>query len=233
MNQSTGELLKVAAIVPAHNEEGRVGDVVQVLVSSGMFSQVVVVDDGSSDRTAMEAELAGATVLLISKNIGKASAMVRGVAATTTPVVCFFDADLLGLTVDHVRSVVSPVVRGELVMNVGLCDRNTVANWFARRLPLVSGQRALRRDVFESVPHHQMVGYGAEMAFDQYCRSNHQSIGVVVLKGLGFVRKIQKVGFFYGLVQYIRMILQLIVWLLMVKLTVRRSNKSKTRVDFS
>ena len=70
MNQSTGELLKVAAIVPAHNEEGRVGDVVQVLVSSGMFSQVVVVDDGSSDRLAQRHGLAD----LSGRALGRAAA---------------------------------------------------------------------------------------------------------------------------------------------------------------
>jgi len=196
-------------------------------VSSNLLNQVIVVSDGSDDRTVSDAESAGAEVLSFSEHVGKAAAMARGVAATTAPVVCFFDADLVGLTVEHVRLIVEPVMRGEMAMNVGLCDRGHSANWLARHLPLVSGQRALRREVFESVPSHQMVGYGAEMALDQYCRSNRLPVGVVVLPKLSFVRKIQKIGLLAGLVQYVRMLLQLIVWLFVVRLTFHHSDSSK------
>ena len=42
----------VTAIVPAYNEAGYIGETLQALSSTGCFSEIVVVDDGSEDNTA-------------------------------------------------------------------------------------------------------------------------------------------------------------------------------------
>ncbi|MFH2063111.1 MAG: glycosyltransferase family 2 protein [bacterium] len=210
--------VSAAAIVPAFDEEGRVGAVVRTLVGSGEFSRVLVVSDGSTDRTAEEARSAGAEVLILPENVGKAGAMVRGMARVDDPVVCFFDADLVGLTAEHVRRLIGPVMSGRTAMNVGLCDRNPFYNWLALRLPLLSGQRAMRRDVFESVPAYQMAGYGVELALDRVCRLNRLPISATVLPGLNFVRKTKKIGLLPGMVQYARMTVQLLVWPFLARL---------------
>ena len=56
-----GELL---ALIPAHNEAGRIGAVVRELHAELPGTHVLVVDDGSSDDTAQEAREAGARVVL-------------------------------------------------------------------------------------------------------------------------------------------------------------------------
>lgn len=65
-------------IVPGYNEAGRIGAVVSDLLAAG--HTVVVVDDGSSDDTADEAEQAGATVLRHGTNKGKGEALQTGFA---------------------------------------------------------------------------------------------------------------------------------------------------------
>lgn len=64
-------------IVPAHNEERRIADVVARCRKRG-FTQIVVVDDGSRDRTAQKARLAGAVVLRHIVNLHKGGAMLTG-----------------------------------------------------------------------------------------------------------------------------------------------------------
>jgi glycosyltransferase involved in cell wall biosynthesis len=59
----------VLIIIPAYNEEACVADVVRRVRESG-FPRVLVVDDGSSDRTAAEASSAGASVLSLPYNLG-------------------------------------------------------------------------------------------------------------------------------------------------------------------
>jgi glycosyltransferase involved in cell wall biosynthesis len=68
-----GDLL---AVVPGHNEAGRIGPVVAAVMAQGL--PVLVVDDGSSDATGAEAQAAGAQVLRLEPNRGKGAALKAG-----------------------------------------------------------------------------------------------------------------------------------------------------------
>ena len=68
----------IEVLIPAHNEAARIGPVVS---SAIRHAPVLVVDDGSSDRTAATAEAAGATVLRQHPNQGKGAALRAGFAA--------------------------------------------------------------------------------------------------------------------------------------------------------
>ncbi|MWR20591.1 glycosyltransferase, partial [Helicobacter pylori] len=78
--QSTSKLQpKVIAIIPAHNEARFIAGV--VLETRRYVSEVIVVDDGSTDRTAQLAQAAGATVIRQPRNMGKAEALNAGFRA--------------------------------------------------------------------------------------------------------------------------------------------------------
>ena len=64
------------AVLPAYNEELVIGSV--VLRCRQYVDRVIVVDDGSSDRTAEVAKLAGADVIRLDHNTGKAYALLLG-----------------------------------------------------------------------------------------------------------------------------------------------------------
>jgi glycosyltransferase involved in cell wall biosynthesis len=70
--------LRKLAIVPAHNEQGMVGRVVREIRRQAPDFDIVVVDDGSTDNTADEAEAAGALVLRHPFNTGIGGAMQSG-----------------------------------------------------------------------------------------------------------------------------------------------------------
>jgi glycosyltransferase involved in cell wall biosynthesis len=70
--------MKVFVVIPAYNEEGRVGRVVEDALRQDLVSKVVVVDDCSSDNTAKEAEEAGAFVVRHFKNMGVGGAIKMG-----------------------------------------------------------------------------------------------------------------------------------------------------------
>jgi glycosyltransferase involved in cell wall biosynthesis len=65
----------MVAIVPAHDEEPRI---VAVVTRARQHMPVLVVDDGSTDRTAAVAEAAGATVMRNAPNEGKGAALRAG-----------------------------------------------------------------------------------------------------------------------------------------------------------
>ena len=68
--------LKTAAVIPAYNEEKHVADVVRR--TRKQLDRVLVVDDGSLDKTAERAREAGAEVIVHSKNRGKGETIKNG-----------------------------------------------------------------------------------------------------------------------------------------------------------
>jgi len=68
----------VLIIIPAYNEEGRVGEVVQDVRSTFPSADVLVIDDGSADDTAAEARRAGAMSLSLPVNAGYGAALQTG-----------------------------------------------------------------------------------------------------------------------------------------------------------
>lgn len=199
----------MAAIVPAHNEATTVGSVVRILLSSGFFSDVIVVDDGSTDATAACAKEAGARVFIKKENSGKGAALREGIEHTHAPLFFFCDADLLGLTRDHIRLLVTPVLSGELAMCVGIRDRGCVGSWMAFHLPWIGGERALRREVIQAIPVSAFRGFRAELVMNACCRAFHLPLGARFLRGLTMRKKMQKVGFWKGAVDYVSMFFQM------------------------
>jgi glycosyltransferase involved in cell wall biosynthesis len=67
---------KIAAVIPAYCEEKHVGEV--VLRTRAQLDHVLVVDDGSTDQTALHAREAGAEVIVHPKNRGKGETIKTG-----------------------------------------------------------------------------------------------------------------------------------------------------------
>ena len=158
--------MRVAAVIPAWNEADTIAGVVGVARDATLLDEVIVVDNASTDATARIASKAGARVVFELEK-GKGQAMRAGVAASDADVVVFLDADLLGLTPDHIDDLVRPVLDGEVAMACGLFDRGPFANVvFLRGLPVLTGQRALRRDLFEQLDLTEIRGYRVEAALN-------------------------------------------------------------------
>jgi glycosyltransferase involved in cell wall biosynthesis len=167
-----------AAVVPAYDEAGRIAATIAGLRAIEDVGEIVVVDDGSRDTTAAEAEHAGVHVVRLRRNRGKGAALARGIAATSAPVLLFADADLRS-SAALLRDVVAPVVAGEADIAIaapppagpsgfGLVER--LARWGIERLtgrrmdrPL-SGQRAVRREVLAGLRGFA-PRFGVETAF--------------------------------------------------------------------
>ncbi|MDO8584142.1 MAG: glycosyltransferase family 2 protein [bacterium] len=204
------EPLDIVAIVPALNEAPTIAGVISVLKSSGYFSEIIVVDDGSQDETAKNAESAGARVFVRKQNGGKGAALRFGIEQTHAPLFFFCDADLLGLTRDHIRLLVTPVLSGELAMCVGMRDRGRFWTWMAFRLPWIGGERALRREVIQAIPQTAFSGFRAELMMNACCRAFGLPMGARFLRGLTMRKKMQKVGFWKGLKGYLSMFFQMV-----------------------
>ena len=85
-------MTKVAVLLPAYNEEVAIASM--ILLSSKYADEVIVIDDGSTDRTKEVSELAGATILSHNKNKGKGVALKTGFEyAKDFDIIVTIDAD--------------------------------------------------------------------------------------------------------------------------------------------
>jgi len=102
----------ICVVIPAFNEEKSIGSTVKALLKLPLFKRILVVDDGSSDNTAKAASEAGAEVITLPANKGKAYAMKKGYEAVKEGIIVFLDADL-GDSAEQALRLVEPVINGD------------------------------------------------------------------------------------------------------------------------
>ena len=100
----------VSIVIPAYNEEATVAKVVSVARKLSYGDEVIVVDDGSTDRTVEEAENAGATVISHIMNEGKGSAIKTGFKYSHGNIVAFIDADVSNFTSEKIDKIIRPIL---------------------------------------------------------------------------------------------------------------------------
>jgi len=198
---------RVAAIVPAYNEVDRISAVLEAIKSAKLVDEIVVVSDGSTDGTG-ELVSADPAVRLVDleTNRGKGGAMRAGAENTDADVILFLDADLTGMDGEKVDKIVEPVVEGSADMAIGIFKSGRGATDLAQVIaPYISGQRAMRREVFNSIPRLERARSGVETAITKYFRRHKMRVQRVTLPGCTHFMKEEKLGFLRGVAWRMRM----------------------------
>jgi CTP:molybdopterin cytidylyltransferase MocA len=107
----------VSVIIPALNEEESVGYVVGLMPWSEI-AECIVVDNGSTDRTAAIAASAGARVVVSSRGYGAACKAGSDAAVDTSTILVFMDGDGSDVIADLPR-LVAPIEAGEADFVIG------------------------------------------------------------------------------------------------------------------
>jgi dolichyl-phosphate beta-glucosyltransferase len=116
-------------VIPAFNEAHRIGntlrEVLSYLNATSPAAELIVVDDGSTDRTPevvhdafADAGPVDARLLTRSPNRGKGAAVRAGLAASTRPIALFSDADL-STPIDEAPTLLDPIFAGEVDVAIG------------------------------------------------------------------------------------------------------------------
>jgi glycosyltransferase involved in cell wall biosynthesis len=210
--------LRAAAIIPAYNEAGRIGDVLRAIAASRLVDEIVVVTDGCTDSTAEEARGVAARlpnlvdrsltlrVFELEANLGKGGAMVHGAHHTDAEVLLFLDADLIGLKPTHVDDLLAPMLgENPADMALGLfgATRGGLFGWWLgfchRKVAAITGQRAIRRDVFLAIPDLTRSRFGVEIAITRYVHAWKLRTLGVWLHDVTHPIKEEKIGLLRGM----------------------------------
>ena len=154
----------ISVVIPALNEEASIAPLVEALMIELPEAEILVVDDGSNDRTAERASEAGARVVRHPYRKGNGAAVKSGARAANGAILVFMDADgqhrasdvktLLKRLDDGFDMVVaarSRSAQASFVRRLGNGLYNRIAGWIVNRpIPdLTSGFRAVRAEQFK------------------------------------------------------------------------------------
>ena len=157
----------VSIIIPAYNEGEIIADIVKQIRTLYPDFEVIVINDGSTDDTAAEAQKAGAGVYSHPDNIGNGAAVKTGIRVASGKILVFMDgdgqhdpADISNLLkyMPEFEMVVGARTRGSQA-SFGRALGNRVYNWLGSYVSkfhiqdLTSGFRAVKADIAKSFIH--------------------------------------------------------------------------------
>lgn len=192
--------MKIAAVLPAYNEADRIRNVIRAVRRAPHVDEIVVVNDCSTDNTAeVVSRIPGITLVNMPVNVGKGGAMVAGAGATEADILLFLDADLINLKPEHIEALIAPVRTRRYDMAVGKFTGGRKITDLAQKVaPNLTGQRVIRRDIFEQIPNVGATRYGVEMAITRFCRTYGYKTATVEMPGVTHPMKTEKIGFVRG-----------------------------------
>lgn len=208
--------LSITVCLPARNEEATVGQIVasvrrNLMEKIGLISEVVVMDDASTDGTAEAAQWEGAKVFSVAEVLpalplgtGKGNALWLSLAATQGDIICWIDADVRNFQPQFVTGLVEPLLRDPIIQLVKgyyrrplhgeprgggrvteLLARPVISALFPELTGIVqplSGEYAGRRGQLEAIPFVESWGVELGLLIDI---STQSGIGAIAQADLG------------------------------------------------
>ncbi|HHY04452.1 MAG TPA: glycosyltransferase family 2 protein [Thermoanaerobacterales bacterium] len=175
--------MKISVLIPAFNEEHNIEETIKgIKKSEHKFDQdtklsIVVIDDGSSDKTYEKARQTGVEVIRLDENVGKGGALNHGMKMADGDIVVFLDADLKESSHEFYKLVL-PIIKGDADAVIAKFKPVKTKGGFGLVKGLafygvrlftgekvtcaLSGQRAFKREILEEIGRIP-DGYGLEV----------------------------------------------------------------------
>lgn len=170
----------ISIIIPAYNEEERLPKTLMALSREPFWDELLVIDDGSSDRTCQIPLPVGGRWIIHPRNLGKGRALKSGIEAARGEILLLLDADLEE-SAQHAKELILPVLEGAADAVVAQWpsgqkkDGFGIVKRFAQTgvyllthrwdVEPLSGQRCYHRRIIPSLSL-QGKGFGIEVSMD-------------------------------------------------------------------
>jgi glycosyltransferase involved in cell wall biosynthesis len=190
--------MKTSIIICTYNEEKTVADLVMACCKLNPEHEIIVVDDGSTDKTEnilneLSKEFAFRYERL-DKNMGKSWAMAHGVEISENEIILFFDADVSNIKKEHFEMLLNPIKDGSADMVLGQ-PSETLIDYRINPFKALTGERALlKKDLIPILDEIRDIRFGVETFLNLYYQAQGWRINYVLLKGLKHPSTYEKSG---------------------------------------
>jgi glycosyltransferase involved in cell wall biosynthesis len=225
----------VTAVIPAHNEQKCIGKVLELLRDVSSLSQIVVIDDGSTDKTAVMVRQKchydeRIQLICLPKNQGKAIAMHWGIKASENDILLFLDADLMHVTPEHIKALIAPIQDRSCHMTLGVFTNGRRQTDLSHKLtPFLSGQRCLRWSHFCLTPGLEQAKWGVETALSFYAWHQQYDVRHIRWSGATHDMRPEKRAGWDGYLSHMQMWYDIAAYLLRYALWRNLTDKSVAR----
>ena len=202
---------KISVLIAAYNEEKRVGNVLRDVLKYPRISEIVVVDDGSVDKTS---EVVNSikneriNLITLKKNGGKAGAIKVGMKRVKGDYVLLLDADLLNITKRDLDALILPVLDGKVDISISIRP-NSPLICKIMDCEFISGERFMKRKILLDVFDKEIGGYGIEFAMNKRILEKGYSF-IFVRVSYEQAMKAKKIGFWKGNLDEFKMVSEIV-----------------------
>lgn len=198
--------MKLSVIIPCYNEEERIVPIVEAIQSSGFDKEIIIVDDGSSEKTKqILSKFHGVKIITHEKNAGKTQALKDGFDASSGGIIVFIDSDLSNFKTKSFEKLIYPVISGQFDVSLGEPEADYLITKKIGIVVIFSGERAIRREIIENHKEiFNVAGFLFESKMNQSLFNKYKIIKVK-LEGVGPCLKMKKIGIIKGIIADLRM----------------------------
>ncbi len=202
----------VSAIICAYNEEKTIRDVISSIDGTGIFHEIIVVNDGSTDATKKIITDCKNTIQIIDihlhRNKGKGYAMAIGVEKSKSEIIVFIDADLTELSAiklaNPLEQLIRPIQNNEADMVLGQ-PYVSILNYKVNPFKSLTGERSVKReDILPLINKMKASRFGVETLINLYYQATGKVVKHVLLAELDHLSKFSKTSTISATKQYIK-----------------------------
>lgn len=208
--------MKYSCIIPIYNEQARIGNVLTEALQIKNVSEIICIDDGSTDASArtIKKNFPHITLIQHKRNVGKTRAIITGLKYAKHESILLLDSDLLSLKSRELDRAIASFEHNNLdclLLNTVPRDYiDKLLRSMFRFLLLAAGNRIIRKQSLQEVfKRGNFRSYDLEIAQNRYLMVNNKNVAYFDVSAVD-VSKIFKDGFIKGLQEEIEMWWQMI-----------------------
>jgi glycosyltransferase involved in cell wall biosynthesis len=181
----------ISCIIPFFNEEKRISSVLGAINQIKAISEIICIDDGSTDNTSaiVKNNFPQIKLIKLEKNKGKSAAIEKGLIFIKTKCVFLVDSDLKNLNIEKIEEAIN-TMKAEDSIDMFIFKIITTPTWLLFLVKLfrgdviASGHRILKTaDLRQVFSNRKPKNYQLEVAMNEYMMENKKKC--FWLEGIG------------------------------------------------